>query len=68
MIFQTGGSRCKTGFSDLQNVATKLRRSTAVATKFCKDKLYPGTVPLTVELVSKALENMIRAYYILKLG
>jgi hypothetical protein len=43
---------------DLQNVAIN----------FFKFKLYRGTVPLTVEnLVSKALENMIRVYYTLKL-
>jgi hypothetical protein len=51
MIFQTGGggSLGVKPVSLICKMLHKLLRRTAVATKFCKDKLYPGTAPLTVE-------------------
>jgi hypothetical protein len=54
MIFKHGKSCCQPGFSDLQNVAKNccvIQRYH----KFCKDKLYPGTVPLTVENLSTSI-------------
>jgi hypothetical protein len=45
-------------------------RRIAVATKFCKDKLYHGTVPLIheIQFIKQGPENIIRVYYTLKLG
>jgi hypothetical protein len=57
MIFQTGGSRCKTGFSDLQNVATNCCFVQRTAAKFRKDTLYHGTVPLTVENLNNSIKK-----------
>jgi hypothetical protein len=42
MIFKQVGSRCKTGFSDLQHVATNYCVVQRTATKFSKDNLYRG--------------------------
>jgi hypothetical protein len=72
MIFQTGGSRSKTGSSDLQNVAT----TTASYSGFQKilqrqtllwDCPFDTQKFKTFNLGIKALENMNRAYYTLKL-
>jgi hypothetical protein len=45
-FFKQGGSQCKNGFFDFQNVAINCCVVQQNATKFCKDKLYRGTVSL----------------------
>jgi hypothetical protein len=63
MIFQTGGLyRCKTGFSDLQNVATNY---CVVGQTLSWDCPFNSRISNQFNLVSKALENIIRAYFTL---
>jgi hypothetical protein len=69
MIFQTCGARCKTGFSDLQNVAINFCIVQRSATKFCKehalswDCLFDSRKSKPFNLASKGIEYTNSAYF-----